>query len=53
MDDKMIKITYNQNDVREFPIGITLKQISNCFERDFKYGSYYGVLLHSNSGCGT
>lgn len=37
MDDKMIKITYNQNDVREFPIGITLKQISNCFERDFKY----------------
>ncbi len=37
MDDKMIKITYNQNDVREFPVGITLKQISNCFERDFKY----------------
>lgn len=37
MSEKMVKVTYNKLEVREFPIGTTLKQISKSFENYFDY----------------
>lgn len=37
MSEKMVKVTYNKLEVKEFPIGTTLKQISKSFENYFDY----------------
>jgi len=37
MSEKTIKITYNKMEVKEFPMGTTLKQISKSFENYFDY----------------
>ncbi len=37
MSEKTIKITYHQLEVKEFPVGTTLKQISKSFQHYYDY----------------
>ena len=37
MSEKNVKVTYNKLDVKEFPIGTTLKQISKNFINNYDY----------------
>jgi Uridine kinase len=37
MSEKTVKVTYNRLEVKEFPIGTTLKQISKSFQHHYGY----------------
>lgn len=37
MSEKMVKVTYNNFEVKEIPVGTTLKQISKSFDNYFDY----------------
>ena len=37
MADKTIKVTYHQLEVKEFPVGTTLQQISKSFQHYYDY----------------
>lgn len=37
MNEKTIKVTYNRLEVKEFPVGTTLKQISKSFQPHYGY----------------
>ena len=41
MSEKKVKVTYNKLEVKEFPVGTSLKQISKSFQNYFDYFTFF------------
>ena len=43
--DRMVKVVYKDNVIKEFPVGTSLATIKKSFQRYYNYQCLFGIVL--------